>query len=190
MLASCAAYWRLLVRSFIFYPRLLIGLISFVDRIWSLTPAVFATIFAFKSKTDGVFDPRTLVMALLTWVWGLRLSYNFWRKGSIILLVCVRVLIIVQVATSLDMRIIDGLYFARGCRLFSFRFSTFSSSLSTKIGCFCCSLCLHMLRDRPSTRLSTGLTTLPPSCSSSSSPLKLLLMSSSGYVSLLLSFSF
>lgn len=51
---------------------------SWVDRIWSLLPPVYAWIFA----AEADFAPRSLLMAGLASAWGLRLSYNFWRKGG------------------------------------------------------------------------------------------------------------
>jgi steroid 5-alpha reductase family enzyme len=51
---------------------------SQVDKIWSLMPIVysFITFSAFSSS------PRIRLMALLVTIWGLRLSYNFFRKGG------------------------------------------------------------------------------------------------------------
>lgn len=50
---------------------------SFVDRLWSLTPWLFVAYFAARAPTG-----RGLVVAGLTAVWGLRLTYNFARKGG------------------------------------------------------------------------------------------------------------
>lgn len=51
---------------------------SQVDKIWSLMPAVYCwiTLSAFPSS------PRIWLMAMLVTIWGLRLSYNFYRKGG------------------------------------------------------------------------------------------------------------
>jgi steroid 5-alpha reductase family enzyme len=50
---------------------------SQVDKLWSLMPIVYSviTILAFPS-------PRVLLMGILATIWGLRLSYNFSRKGG------------------------------------------------------------------------------------------------------------
>lgn len=50
---------------------------SQVDKLWSLLPPAYSwiTVAAFPST-------RTLIMALLVTMWGLRLSYNFHRKGG------------------------------------------------------------------------------------------------------------
>ena len=50
---------------------------SQVDKLWSLIPVAYSwiTFSAFPS-------PRILIMALLVTAWGLRLSYNFYRKGG------------------------------------------------------------------------------------------------------------
>jgi len=54
------------------------GTHSHVDRLWSITPAVYAGIYAYMSA----FDARCTLMASLVAVWGARLTYNFARKGG------------------------------------------------------------------------------------------------------------
>lgn len=51
---------------------------SQVDKIWSLMPIVYSliTLSAFPSS------PRIWLMSMLVAIWGLRLSYNFYRKGG------------------------------------------------------------------------------------------------------------
>lgn len=51
---------------------------SQVDKIWSLLPMVYCWIIAAK----GGMHPRLVVMAVLATLWGLRLTYNFARKGA------------------------------------------------------------------------------------------------------------
>ena len=51
---------------------------SQVDKIWSLLPIVYCWIIAAK----GGMHPRLIVMAVLATLWGLRLTYNFARKGA------------------------------------------------------------------------------------------------------------
>ena len=50
---------------------------SQVDKLWSLMPVIYGWITAFAYPS-----PRLWVMASLVTVWGLRLSYNFYRKGG------------------------------------------------------------------------------------------------------------
>ena len=47
---------------------------SQVDKLWSILPWLYAWIL--------VVDTRTLLMALLATLWGLRLTYNFNRRGG------------------------------------------------------------------------------------------------------------
>jgi steroid 5-alpha reductase family enzyme len=54
------------------------GTHSHVDRLWSITPAVYAGVYAYMSA----FDARCTLMASLVAVWGARLTYNFARKGG------------------------------------------------------------------------------------------------------------
>ena len=51
---------------------------SQTDKVWSLMPIVYGmvTLYAFPSS------PRIWLMFLLVTIWGLRLSYNFYRKGG------------------------------------------------------------------------------------------------------------
>ncbi|KAI9197087.1 uncharacterized protein BJ171DRAFT_446664 [Polychytrium aggregatum] len=57
---------------------------SQVDRIWSITPFIYAIHFAVHAAVHNgvVIELRTFVMALLTTLWGLRLTFNFYRKGG------------------------------------------------------------------------------------------------------------
>ncbi len=51
---------------------------SQVDKIWSIAPLVYAWHIAWR----GDWDPRLVLMAILVSLWGLRLSYNFSRRGG------------------------------------------------------------------------------------------------------------
>jgi steroid 5-alpha reductase family enzyme len=50
---------------------------SWVDRLWSITPVVYVVVIA-----DDVRSPRLWVMAVLSYLWGARLTANFARKGG------------------------------------------------------------------------------------------------------------
>jgi steroid 5-alpha reductase family enzyme len=52
---------------------------SWVDRIWSLVPIVYTGTFAGRA---GFADVRLNVMFALVTLWGLRLTFNFARKGG------------------------------------------------------------------------------------------------------------
>jgi steroid 5-alpha reductase family enzyme len=51
---------------------------SWVDRIWSVVPVVYLWVFA---ATSG-WDTRVVLVAVLVTLWGVRLTYNFARKGG------------------------------------------------------------------------------------------------------------
>ena len=51
---------------------------SQVDKIWSILPFVYCWIIAIK----GGMHPRLVVMAVLATLWGIRLTFNFARKGA------------------------------------------------------------------------------------------------------------
>ena len=67
MLYFALACWLLSVQT---------GNCSQVDKLWSITPFVYAWWFHVAG------DARTLLMAVLATAWGLRLTYNFARKGG------------------------------------------------------------------------------------------------------------
>jgi steroid 5-alpha reductase family enzyme len=50
---------------------------SQVDKLWSLMPIIYSAIAASHEPS-----PRVIIMLLMTIVWGIRLSYNFSRKGG------------------------------------------------------------------------------------------------------------
>ena len=51
---------------------------SQVDKLWSLMPIPYTWMVAFATG----FESRLVLMAVLVTVWGLRLSYNFSRRGG------------------------------------------------------------------------------------------------------------
>jgi len=51
---------------------------SQMDKLWSLLPIAYTWIIAF----NGGFKLRLVVIAILATLWGLRLSFNFARKGA------------------------------------------------------------------------------------------------------------
>ncbi|MGW8316586.1 MAG: DUF1295 domain-containing protein [Bacteroidales bacterium] len=51
---------------------------SQVDKLWSIMPLVYVWIVAFQSG----WEPRLVLMAAVVSVWGLRLTYNFSRRGG------------------------------------------------------------------------------------------------------------
>ncbi|KAJ3135577.1 hypothetical protein HK101_004112 [Irineochytrium annulatum] len=59
------------------------GNYSQVDRLWSITPFVYVWNTLLVGLARGYApDPRLCVMAVLSTVWGARLTYNFARKGG------------------------------------------------------------------------------------------------------------
>ncbi|TJY58799.1 DUF1295 domain-containing protein [Sinimarinibacterium sp. CAU 1509] len=60
----------------------LTGNVSQVDKLWSITPVVYAWYLAIAGAGAEGIDPRMLLMAVLATVWGVRLTYNFSRHGG------------------------------------------------------------------------------------------------------------
>lgn len=56
----------------------LTGNYSQVDKIWSIIPLVYIWIIAFRGELGG----RLLIMAVMATLWGIRLTYNFGRRGG------------------------------------------------------------------------------------------------------------
>ena len=71
--ATCAGCW---------IASLLTKDTSWVDRIWSIVPAVYVWIFAIAGIADGHDASRLILMALLVTAWAARLTFNFARKGG------------------------------------------------------------------------------------------------------------
>ena len=51
---------------------------SQMDKLWSLLPEIYVWIIAI----EGGMKPRLVVMAVLATLWGVRLTFNFARKGA------------------------------------------------------------------------------------------------------------
>lgn len=51
---------------------------SQVDKLWSIIPLVYIWIMAYMAD----WQPRALLMAGVATIWGLRLTYNFHRRGG------------------------------------------------------------------------------------------------------------
>lgn len=56
----------------------LTGNVSQTDKLWSITPVIYAWSFT----AAGGMDPRMVLMSVLATVWGVRLTYNFSRHGG------------------------------------------------------------------------------------------------------------
>mmetsp|Transcript_2305 Transcript_2305/g.5506 ORF Transcript_2305/g.5506 Transcript_2305/m.5506 type:complete len:319 (+) Transcript_2305:28-984(+) len=54
------------------------GNVSQVDKLWSIVPVVYTAI----PLVFNPMDPRLQLMTLLATLWGVRLTYNFWRRGG------------------------------------------------------------------------------------------------------------
>lgn len=54
------------------------GNVSQVDKLWSTIPLIYVWIMAAYGNWDG----RLVLMALLVTLWGIRLTYNFNRRGG------------------------------------------------------------------------------------------------------------
>ena len=52
---------------------------SQVDKLWSVMPIIYSWVVVCQY---GEYEPRTLLMAILVSIWGVRLSYNFARRGG------------------------------------------------------------------------------------------------------------
>jgi len=55
---------------------------SQVDRLWSILPAVYACHYKYFALLNGVQSERLDMIILVTIIWSVRLTYNYWRKGG------------------------------------------------------------------------------------------------------------
>ena len=51
---------------------------SHMDKLWSILPIAYTWVIAIK----GNMNPRLVIFALIVTLWGVRLTYNFARKGA------------------------------------------------------------------------------------------------------------
>jgi len=56
----------------------LTGNYSQVDKLWSIVPVIYVWYMAYL----GQWNDRMLIMAILVTLWGMRLTYNFARRGA------------------------------------------------------------------------------------------------------------
>ena len=61
------------------FASLITGDTSWVDRIWSVVPAVYVWVFAGFAHLENT---RLDAMAVIVTIWGARLTFNFARKGG------------------------------------------------------------------------------------------------------------
>ena len=66
------------VATYCFIVSQLTGNCSQVDKLWSIIPLVYAWYIA----VGGGMDTRLVLMAVLVTFWGIRLTYNFSRRGA------------------------------------------------------------------------------------------------------------
>lgn len=67
---ACAFAWS---------ASLITGDTSWVDRLWSIVPVLYVWVFAVAAHLSNV---RLDTMAALVTIWGIRLTFNFARKGG------------------------------------------------------------------------------------------------------------
>ena len=65
--------------AFAWFASLATGDTSWIDRLWSVLPETYVWVIALRA---GLGDTRLNVLAILTTAWGLRLTFNFARRGG------------------------------------------------------------------------------------------------------------
>ena len=56
---------------------------SWVDRLWPIIPSTHClNFFLHEYHCNNQIHQRTLLMCLLVWLWGVRLTFNYYRKGG------------------------------------------------------------------------------------------------------------
>ncbi|CAK4076052.1 unnamed protein product [Aphanomyces euteiches] len=78
--------WCFVFATACFLLQVVTGNYSFVDRLWSLSPVFYAWNYIVVAWLRGLeFDVRLVVVVMLITQWGVRLTYNFYRKGGYVL---------------------------------------------------------------------------------------------------------
>jgi len=84
---STAIYICFAISCLVFVVSTITKNYSQVDKLWSITPAIYAWIAAIYNTDSegsglGSGSTRTTLMAILTTIWGVRLTANFTRRGG------------------------------------------------------------------------------------------------------------
>ena len=68
--------------SFIF--SVISGNCSKVDQIWSITPWIYGWLFyyLFSANIPPLESSKGYILCILITIWGIRLTFNFWRRGG------------------------------------------------------------------------------------------------------------
>lgn len=77
--------WTLVVFFFVysFVWSVISGNVSKVDQLWSIVPMIYAWhFFLHEYYINQHFNARMLLACGLISLWGIRLTYNFWKKGG------------------------------------------------------------------------------------------------------------
>ncbi|MBN1387032.1 MAG: DUF1295 domain-containing protein [Bacteroidales bacterium] len=61
-----------------FITSTITGNYSQVDKLWSIMPVIYSWIICIRSG----FEERLILMAIVVSIWGIRLTYNFARRGG------------------------------------------------------------------------------------------------------------
>lgn len=77
ILIECA-YIVVGVIAFTFIVGQLTGNNSQVDKLWSIVPIIYTWYMTYK----GGWNDRMILMSILATIWGVRLTYNFSRRGA------------------------------------------------------------------------------------------------------------
>jgi steroid 5-alpha reductase family enzyme len=73
----------LLIAAYVFTASSLTGDYSYIDRLWSILPVIYSWGFTLSVGFKyGNYSVRGLLISLLITAWGIRLTYNFYRKGG------------------------------------------------------------------------------------------------------------
>jgi steroid 5-alpha reductase family enzyme len=62
---------------------LITGNQSQMDRLWAILPTIYSWIFLYGAYNVNTasFKPRLILMTILVTLWGVRLTFIFWRRG-------------------------------------------------------------------------------------------------------------
>lgn len=53
-----------------------------MDKLWSILPMIYLLVVLIKGTIANGFNARLLIMTILVFIWGSRLTYNFAKKGG------------------------------------------------------------------------------------------------------------
>ncbi|KAK6356979.1 hypothetical protein TWF718_001312 [Orbilia javanica] len=79
---ATTALFSIILSVFVFILSEITRNFSQVDRLWSILPAVYIVHYSVWANINNLRTDRVDTVAVVSIIWSIRLTYNYWRKGG------------------------------------------------------------------------------------------------------------